>query len=164
VQTAVFYFPKVAHLARAYDIDWQAIQAFTTQDMIQCLQGDKPYLSAVEMRGPCYHAIKVLHVENRSVVPYSLIAKVFRVSKSTVCEQYRAHAAFPASNRCPAVLSDPDGDNLVHCINSEYLEYNPWTMTEIKARIESVYHNSIETNTVRHIFHRDLRVKACRGT
>jgi hypothetical protein len=27
----------------------------------------------------------------------------------------------------------------MHCINSGYLKHNRWTMTEITARIESVY-------------------------
>jgi hypothetical protein len=68
-----------------------------------------------------------------------------------------------APNGRPTILSDAKRDDLVRCTNSEYLECNPWTMTEIKARIGSVDRQSIDPNAILHMLHRDPRVKACRG-
>jgi hypothetical protein len=40
-----------SQLAPAHDINWQAAQAFATQDMIQCLEADELFMSTMHMRG-----------------------------------------------------------------------------------------------------------------
>jgi hypothetical protein len=46
-------------LARAHDIDWEAVDPFATQEIIQCLQSDELFMSAQHMRDECYHACRV---------------------------------------------------------------------------------------------------------
>jgi hypothetical protein len=96
---AVFYFHfqmcAVSQLALAHNIDWEAAEAFATQEIIHCVQSDELFMSAQHMRDQCYDACRVLHVEHRPVVPYSMIAEVLGVAKGTVCWhciQYRANA------------------------------------------------------------------------
>jgi hypothetical protein len=85
---AVFYFHfqmyAPSQLAPAHDIDWEAVEAFATQEIIRCLQSDKLFMSAQHMRDQCYRACRLLHVEHRPVVPYSMNAKLLGVTKVTV--------------------------------------------------------------------------------
>jgi hypothetical protein len=70
--------------APVHDFDWQAVEAFATQDIIQCPQPDELFMSAMQMRGQGHGAWRVLHIKHRPIVPYLLIAKVFAVSKNAV--------------------------------------------------------------------------------
>jgi hypothetical protein len=77
-------------LALEHDIDWQAVEAFATQDMIQCLHAGEFFISTISMRDQCHHTCRVLRIEHRPAVSYLLVAKIFAVSKSTVswhCKQ-----------------------------------------------------------------------------
>jgi hypothetical protein len=114
----------------------------------------------------CYRACRVLHVEHRPDVPYSMFAKVLGVAKVTVrshCKQHRVSAAFPGSNGGPPILSHAERDDLVQCITTGYAERRPWTITEIKDRIESSHRKRMAVNYIRHVLRRDLCVKACHG-
>jgi hypothetical protein len=82
---------EASQLAPALDIDWEVIEAFATQEIIQCLQCDELFMSAQHMRDQCYHACRVLHVKHRPVLPYSMIAKVLGVAKAALSWQYKQH-------------------------------------------------------------------------
>jgi hypothetical protein len=88
----------VSQLAPVHDIDWEAVGAFATQEIIQCLQSDELFMSAQHMRD---RACRVLRFEHRLVVPDSTTAKVHGIAKDTGCwhcRQYRVNATCPVSN------------------------------------------------------------------
>jgi hypothetical protein len=73
-----------SQLAPAYNIGWEAVEAFATQEIIQWLRFDEFFLPAEHMHDQCSHACRVLHVAHRPVVPYSMIAKVLCVANAPV--------------------------------------------------------------------------------
>jgi hypothetical protein len=82
-----FQMCAAAQLAPANGVDLEALEAFATQGIIQYLQSDELFMPAQHMRDKYYHAPRVLHVEHRPVVPYSMIVKVFGVAKATMYSQ-----------------------------------------------------------------------------
>jgi hypothetical protein len=93
VRGVIVFCPAI--VLPADDIDWEAVEAFATQEIIQCLQSDELFLSAQHMRDQCYQACRVSHVEHRPAMLCSMIAKVLGVAKATVrwhCKQYRVSA------------------------------------------------------------------------
>jgi hypothetical protein len=95
-----------------------------------------------------------------------MIAKVHGVAKATVClhcQQYRVNAISPASSGRPLILSHAERDHLAQCITIGYIERRPWTIAEIKGRIELIYRKSMEANSIRNVLGSDPPVKICRG-
>jgi hypothetical protein len=45
-----------SRLASAHEIDWEAVEAFAVQEIVQCLQSDKLFMSAQHTSDQSYHA------------------------------------------------------------------------------------------------------------
>jgi hypothetical protein len=145
----LFQMCTASQLAAAHDIDWEAVEVSATQEIIQCLQSDGLFMSAQIMRGQHYHECRVSHVGHSPVVPCPMIGKVLDIAK--------AMGAGTANNiqsmRLPPTLSHTARDDLVQWITTGYAEPWPWTMMEIKGRIESIYRKT-EANSIRNMLRR----------
>jgi hypothetical protein len=70
-----------AQSAPARMLDWEAIQRFADEDIIQTLQSSPEFMPATNRRDQYYLASVFLHLQHRLAVPLSLIGRLFNMTK-----------------------------------------------------------------------------------
>jgi hypothetical protein len=125
-------------LAPSHVIDWQAISALADEEIIHTLQTSESFTSAQMFRHQISEAYRILHIEHRPAVPYSMIGRLFGIAKATVryhYKQYTDHQSMPCLNGPPSIPSPAEHEDLVRKIVDSYTGRKPWTMAEILKQI-----------------------------
>jgi hypothetical protein len=152
-------------LAPPKDVDWVALGHTIERSIIEALQSDEGFTSSPNLRLQCFHACRILRLNRRPCVPYSLIGRVLGADKKTVKRHFKQHSKFPngARNGRPPILTSAQMDELFEFIAEGYRQRSPWTIRQVKEFIARTFHVSLEKTTLGHLLERDPRFRTCPG-
>jgi hypothetical protein len=97
-------------------VPWDELDEFLHEEMVTCLRLSQQFLSAETFREQCDYACGILGNHHHPAVPYSLIARIFGVTKPTIRGHYKNffdHAAVSPENGRPALLPEKARKDLV---------------------------------------------------
>jgi hypothetical protein len=132
--------------------------------LLELLLSDASFQASTSFREQCYHACRILRAEQDPPVPFSLIGKVFQVDKGTVRKHARKYAddldAIGSPGR-PPLFTPEQIDEIVKTILYFFEQRKPLTLTDIRSFAIGRFARPVNSDTLRHILHRDPRLKTC---
>jgi transposase len=127
------------------------------------LSQDGDYLRSTSFREQIGHACRILRIEMAPPVPYSLIGKLYGVSKGTIQIHNRnwkeSGVVIGNPGRMPH-LSSNQMQHLIATIIRCHAERKPMRATDIKQYVMSEWGKHISTNTIHHMLARNKEVKS----
>jgi transposase len=106
-------------------------------------------------------------MEYEPPVPFALIGKVFGVDRQTVhnhANRYATELNTVKSLGRPFSLTQEEVDRLVLIILDFFSRRRPLILAEIRSLMIQQFEKSITADTLRHLIHRDVRLKTCRNS
>jgi hypothetical protein len=107
-------------LAAPRPVPWDELDELLHKEMVTCLRSSQQFLSAETFREQCYYACDILRKHRHPAVPYSLMTRIFGVTKPTIRGHYKNffdHAAASPKNGRPALLPEEAREDLVRHIS-----------------------------------------------
>jgi hypothetical protein len=122
-------------LAAPQPVPWDELDEFLYEEMVTCLRSNQQFLFAETFREQCYSACDIVHNHHHPAVLYSLITRIFRVTKPTIRahdKNFLDHAAASPRNGCPAFLPEEAREDIVRHISEAYQIRRPLTLAQIR--------------------------------
>jgi hypothetical protein len=138
------------------------------EQFIEDLQEDELFMNSTSFREQIGHACRILRVERTPAVPFSLIGRLFGVSKGAVEVHYKKWkllGSVPGSPGRVPILSHELLNDVIEVILRRSRERRPMRLVDVKRYVMNRWPTiALTDNTLHHILSRDNRVKSVNAT
>jgi hypothetical protein len=148
-------------LATPKEINWDALDQTVELSILEALQSDGTFAHSLNFRLQSSQVCKILRLDHRHCIPYSIIGRVLDADKKTVKRHFKQHSKFPndTPNGCSPILTPAEIDQPVETIAEADRNKSPWTIPQLRDFRETVFRISLKKSTLRDLIERGARFR-----